>query len=326
VNVLEELTETSRRTILVTLLEGPKNVSELVDVTGMKQPNVSNHLGRLRARGYVSTSKIGRQVYYTIASLEHEESIRSYLNHKTESLVDIDLHAMAKDYAKAAVRGSEPICNEFLEQALRARSTMLDIYEQLFMPAMTAVGTWYKVEAIDEGQEHMASEITLRMMARAANHFGPIKRSGFVAVLGCAPNNRHVIGLRMVGDYLHFSGWDVIYTGPDTPYDAFIKAVRTHAPDLVLLSCATEKGLTETVEMLKLLSLERGTPAKFVLGVGGLAVQEDLGVFQDAGANFTASSLRSFAELSLPEIERVGKANKAWSTASLNGFTSRKDR
>jgi MerR family transcriptional regulator, light-induced transcriptional regulator len=323
VNVFEELSEASRRHILTILLDGPKNVSELVSVTHLKQPNVSNHLARLRARGFVKTSKIGRQVYYTVADADVEDAIRAYLNVNESEPGEVDLHAMAKDYAKAAIRGSEQTCLDFLEQALRARQPLIDIYEQLFTPAMTAIGTWYQVEAIDEGQEHMASEITLRLMARTAQFYGPKRRTGLKALLGCAPNNRHVIGLRMVGDYLSFSGWDVVYTGPDTPNDAFVKAIADHGPDLILLSCAAEKGVSETVDLIRIVAGLREVPPRFVLGVGGTAVQEHLGTFQDAGANFTASSLRSFADLSLPEIERVGLSGRRWQAASLNGFHAR---
>ena len=42
-DVFEELSEPSRRYLLKEMLDGPRNVSQLVESTGLKQPNVSNH-------------------------------------------------------------------------------------------------------------------------------------------------------------------------------------------------------------------------------------------------------------------------------------------
>lgn len=325
-NVYEELNEASRRYLLKEMLDGPRNVSELVEATNLKQPNVSNHLARLKARGLVRASKVGRQVYYALATADVEDAIRNILNIAPESPENVDLHSYAKDYAKAATRGNEITCQEIVERALRAQHTLIDIYEELLAPAMAAVGTWYKVEAIDEAQEHMASEITARMMARVSQFFGPKPMNGNKVLLGCAPNNYHVIGLRMVSDYLKFCGWDVIYLGSNTPMDSFVKAVTDCSPDLVCLSCSSDDGIISTLELLRELNTARGNPPAFVLGVGGGAVQDNLGLFQDAGADFTTNNLKIFAEQSLPEIERVSRSGKNWRTANLDGFRRRWDK
>jgi ArsR family transcriptional regulator, cadmium/lead-responsive transcriptional repressor len=54
--------DTSRLSILETLLNGPKNVSEIVQATGLTQPNVSSHLSCLRDCGLVSTQQQGQYV------------------------------------------------------------------------------------------------------------------------------------------------------------------------------------------------------------------------------------------------------------------------
>lgn len=64
----QALAEPTRRAILEQLRLGQKSVSELVDATARKQPNVSNHLAKMRRQGLVRPERIGRQVYYSIAT------------------------------------------------------------------------------------------------------------------------------------------------------------------------------------------------------------------------------------------------------------------
>ncbi|HSG48700.1 MAG TPA: metalloregulator ArsR/SmtB family transcription factor [Longimicrobiales bacterium] len=58
------LAEPSRLRILYALADGPLNVSEVVERTGLTQPNASNHLACLLGCGLVSRSREGRFSYY----------------------------------------------------------------------------------------------------------------------------------------------------------------------------------------------------------------------------------------------------------------------
>ena len=55
------------RRILNALGERERSVSEITRVTGLSQPNVSNHLARLRQRGWVTSRRHGRQMLYSLA-------------------------------------------------------------------------------------------------------------------------------------------------------------------------------------------------------------------------------------------------------------------
>jgi DNA-binding transcriptional ArsR family regulator len=57
----------SRLSILECLLDGPRNVSEIVAVTDLSQPNASNHLACLRDCGLVTAVQDGRYVYYHLS-------------------------------------------------------------------------------------------------------------------------------------------------------------------------------------------------------------------------------------------------------------------
>ena len=62
----------SRLTILETLREGERTVSELVERTGLTQSNVSGHLACLRECGLVESRQQWRHVYYRLADPQVE--------------------------------------------------------------------------------------------------------------------------------------------------------------------------------------------------------------------------------------------------------------
>lgn len=61
------LSEPARLRILRALMEGPRTVTELIESTGLKQGNVSKHLGLLSDSSFVSREKDGNFARYSIA-------------------------------------------------------------------------------------------------------------------------------------------------------------------------------------------------------------------------------------------------------------------
>ncbi|WP_216328941.1 ArsR/SmtB family transcription factor [Deinococcus aestuarii] len=57
----------SRLSLLEALREEPRSVSELVALTGLTQPNVSNHLACLRDCGLVQAERVGRFQRYRLS-------------------------------------------------------------------------------------------------------------------------------------------------------------------------------------------------------------------------------------------------------------------
>ena len=62
------LGDPSRLSILLRLRKGPQCVSDVVDATGLSQPNASMHLACLWECGLVERAPSGRSVYYRLAS------------------------------------------------------------------------------------------------------------------------------------------------------------------------------------------------------------------------------------------------------------------
>jgi DNA-binding transcriptional ArsR family regulator len=61
------LSEEARLLLLAALQDGGKNVTELVESTGLTQSNVSRHVKQLADAGILARKKDGLNVYYSIA-------------------------------------------------------------------------------------------------------------------------------------------------------------------------------------------------------------------------------------------------------------------
>jgi ArsR family transcriptional regulator, cadmium/lead-responsive transcriptional repressor len=77
--------DSSRLSILEALRHGPLTVTELVEVTGLSQPNASNHLACLHDCGLVSREQQGRYVYYRLS----DDRVSALLNLADQVLADV---------------------------------------------------------------------------------------------------------------------------------------------------------------------------------------------------------------------------------------------
>ena len=65
-----------RLRIVLQLLDGQKNVGDLMRLLGLKQAHVSNHLACLRWCGFVTGRQEGRNIYYTVTDPRVREILR----------------------------------------------------------------------------------------------------------------------------------------------------------------------------------------------------------------------------------------------------------
>lgn len=85
--VFQVLANEKRIEILQLLRTGERNVSEMIAMLGLRQANLSQHLSLLRKVGLLTSSKKGREIYYSLSDrriLSAVDDIRGFLsdNHK----------------------------------------------------------------------------------------------------------------------------------------------------------------------------------------------------------------------------------------------------
>jgi ArsR family transcriptional regulator, cadmium/lead-responsive transcriptional repressor len=70
------LADTTRRRVLVHLIDGPGYPAEMADHFGTTRANLSNHLACLRECGLVTATAEGRRVRYELADQHLAEGLR----------------------------------------------------------------------------------------------------------------------------------------------------------------------------------------------------------------------------------------------------------
>ncbi len=90
--ILKTLASPRRLEILHVLARGPIEVGNLAEAIGATQPNVSQHLGVLRAAGIVESERAGREVRYRLADPDVMVAcaiMRSVLERRLTRLADL---------------------------------------------------------------------------------------------------------------------------------------------------------------------------------------------------------------------------------------------
>jgi methanogenic corrinoid protein MtbC1 len=305
----------SRRAILDNLRYGHKSVTELVDATHLKQPNVSNHLAKMRQQGLVYAERSGRQVYYTLAApltalllRMHEMTADPLAPAATDTEAPSAGSALSAEapplrewqeaYFQSLRSGKEDRALALVNALLAHRVDLITIYEEVFHAALERIGERYQRSDIDVAQEHIAAAITERMMAKVAQFYTPINRGTGRAVLGCVAGNWHALGLRMLADGLKTIGMEAVYLGANVPTSGFLAIIASLLPELVVVSCAMKEQWEITRSLIEHLDAVRHSPTEpsFLIAVGGCYIRNNPDLFSDLPVDITACDLRQFLD------------------------------
>ena len=306
------LAEASRRAILEHLRLGQRSVSEIIAATGLKQPNVSNHLAKMRASGIVRAERCGRMVYYSLANpvadalMRLHEATFDSLSQDTDSPnletfptdatpQELALQVCSSQFLLGLLSGEEERVDGIVNQMLEKRVSLQDIYVRVFQPALNEIGSQYEEGRVDEAQEHLATEITERAMSRVSQFYSPVIRANRKATLGCVAGNWHSLGLRMIGDALKQLGWEVVFLGANVPTASLVKMVETVRPHLVIISCSLdeqEEELKRALAQLQVLK-SRANPS-FRVVVGGHLFSSRPELQRTIAADFFPTDLNHF--------------------------------
>jgi DNA-binding transcriptional MerR regulator/methylmalonyl-CoA mutase cobalamin-binding subunit len=135
-----------------------------------------------------------------------------------------------------------------LDQAF-ALHPLESVLAEVIDPLLRRVGTLWQTGALTVGQEHLVSEAVRSRLGHLVGDSGGGVRG--TAVLACAPNERHELGLMMLAIGLRNDGWHVAYVGADTPLDdALALAVRLKAA-MLCISVSLEERVEELAAALK---------------------------------------------------------------------------
>ena len=146
-------------------------------------------------------------------------------------------------YAAALLAGDEVAAEVVIREAIDAELTMAEIDDEVIAPALWLVGDLWERGDITIADEHLATEISLRVLALEREVRRVAKARAKHRVLLAAPAGElHVVALRMTSDLLREAGFDVVMLGADVPPLALAASASRHRPDVICLSSTMPGG------------------------------------------------------------------------------------
>jgi methanogenic corrinoid protein MtbC1 len=179
--------------------------------------------------------------------------------------------ALGDAYARALLIGDEVAAEIAIREAMDAELSTAEIDEEIITPALWYVGELWARGEISVADEHLATEISIRVIAlqRESQRLARQRRSSRVMLAACA-GERHVVALRMVVNLLREAGYEVLMLGADVPARALAAAAERHRPEVICLS-ATMPGGGDRVLIAMDDVLQAWPSARFVAGGRGLS-------------------------------------------------------
>lgn len=158
------------------------------------------------------------------------------------------------------------------------------IYLRLFEPALRLSGTLWARGAIRVIDEHFITYHTVRLIRRVRRQFVPEQTTGPLALATGVAQESHLIGLRMVCDFLRSENWRVAWL-PSTDRATVAEHVQRLRPQAVLLSLGQDKGIQPAQRLIT--DLHRRDYRGLTI-VGGRIVTQRPELVTDLGADLSA--------------------------------------
>lgn len=181
---------------------------------------------------------------------------------------------LRRDFTRALFAGDPDAAERVAREAMDAGLTATEIDMELIAPALIMIGDKWATGEIAVADEHLASEIALRVLAllrerRRAQH----RRRGRRVLLMAPQGEWHVIGLNMAADLLYAAGYDTRMLGADVPLADIGTAAARHAADVVAFTATMPDSAERLDAAIDYLSAAR--PGTSIL-LGGAAVSFEL--------------------------------------------------
>lgn len=185
---------------------------------------------------------------------------------------------------EATERGDGDAAGRLLDQAF-ALTTLEGALTQVVAPLLRDVGEGWETGRLSVAQEHLVSgAVRTRLDRLLADARGSVRG---VAVLACAPGERHELGLLMVAVMLRADGWQIGYLGADTPLGDALALAEAVDARVLGLSVGMSDRLTRLEAELEGLRI----PPALRLVLGGRGV--DAAGAERVGARYVDTDLRS---------------------------------
>ncbi len=177
-----------------------------------------------------------------------------------------DAAAARHDLAAALDAFVEPRAQALVDDVVAA-TTVDTFVTDVVLPYLHELGERWERGHASVAQEHFASTLLRGRLLALARGWG--RGFGPLALLACAPGERHDLGLLGFGLVLRARGWRIAYLGADTPLATLDETARSLEPDLIVLAAVDADRIEPHVTHLRKLA------RRHRLLVGGAGITDE---------------------------------------------------
>jgi len=173
---------------------------------------------------------------------------------------------LGRAYAEALLAGDEVAAEVTIREAMDASLTSAEIDDEIIAPALWFVGDLWERGEITVADEHLATEISTRVLAlqREAMRL-ELTRATYLVMLAAPAGERHVVALGMIANLLREAGYRVVMLGGDVPEHALAASASRYRPAVICLSATMPGGDDKLIVAMH--EAQRAWPdARFVVG------------------------------------------------------------
>jgi methanogenic corrinoid protein MtbC1 len=207
--------------------------------------------------------------------------------------VTLDVHRRA--FVDALLARDSARARRAIEAALDAGAPIPDVYLDVLRPALAEIGHRWAIGELNVAEEHHGTATAQALLETLSARLPRPPPDGRLAVATGTPGEQHVLGLRMVADFLEADGWEVLLLGPGAPAHDLAELVDLERPDVVALSTSTASVLPGVVEVLGALAELR--PRPFVVVGGQYWTRETIPSAAALGADAVVSDPRQLVSI-----------------------------
>jgi methanogenic corrinoid protein MtbC1 len=176
-------------------------------------------------------------------------------------------------------------------ERLRARgSSDEEIFAEVLTPAQIETGRQWQLGRLSVAEEHRRTSVVRELIGRTPDTPGGTA-DGFCVVAGCAPHERHTVGLEMATTLLRARGVRVECLSPDASPEEILLGVIVHDARAVLLSATLSAGIYELIGLVDLLRQDARTAGVAVV-LGGAPFNEFPGLCAVVGGDAVLADAR----------------------------------
>jgi MerR family transcriptional regulator, light-induced transcriptional regulator len=265
---------------------------------GLSQATIANYEQRLRFPDEPLLGRLADFFSVTLDQLMGRDGERAAAAPSGAVEQPAEAPEAALQFLEAVRDGGLEAGREVIRAASRTGMSVRDIDLRLFQPALEEAGRLWARGLLSVGEEHMISQATESLMSWVLPDPGPVDsrpREPLCLVLA-ACGEQHLIGARMVRDFLLMDGWDARFLGGDLGIRHVREAVARHRPRLIAISVTMPHHLPQAADLIASLK-EARTGAPLPVLAGGRAFIASPTLWRDIGADGTARDAAEAVEM-----------------------------